>query len=49
MTYKRPHGNLIPEINLNSRIFNPKADAKGKRLNENRLLADMKYQYIDRF
>ena len=48
MAKNRLHGNVIPEINLNSKIFNPKAQLKGNQLEENRFLQDLKYQYVDK-
>ena len=48
MSKNRPHGNLIPDIHLNSKLFNPKADMKGNQLEENKFLQDLKYQYVQK-
>ena len=48
LTRSELHGNLIPEIHVNSKLFNPKRDQPNARMNDLRFLQDLKYQYLQK-
>lgn len=39
---------VIDDIQLKSKIFNPKANMHGNRMEEDRFLNDCRYQYISK-